>query len=256
MSAVLTVPPPTLDYDALAPGVAAAERPLTVRLGPVLREAQPLSPEQLTGFVLLTSRRLGPASPAELWDPVAAAWVPEGSVFSAGEPLVFREGQPLPWEGLVVAGGQRDASGQRTFAAAVGGFPQYRFRGRFEIDDGVTYEEVVSAESQAVAFGSVTDRNRMVLGPAEGERPDTATQARLQLKDAALQLVGGLVIRRGGGSAEVTVSNSAGASVVLLPDGAIELRPAAGRGVTVAGDLETEHLTYLPAGGGSKKTAV
>lgn len=253
---MLTVPPPTLDYDALAPGVAAAEQPLTVRLGPVLREGQPLSPEQLTGFVLLASRRLGPASPAELWDPAAAAWVPEGSVFSAGEPLVFREGQPQPWEGLVVAGGQRDASGQLTFAAASGGFPQYRFRGRFEIDDGVTYEEAVSAESDAVAFGSVADRNRMVLGPAEGERPDTATEARFQLKDAALQLVGGLVIRRSGSSAEVTVNNATGASVVLRPDGAIELRPAPGRGVTVAGDLETERLTYRPAGGGAKKQAM
>jgi hypothetical protein len=41
----------------------------------------------------------------------------------------------------------------------------------------------------------------------------------------------------------------AGASIVLHPDGRIELTPAAGQRVVVAGDLETEHITYLPAGG-------
>jgi len=43
---------------------------------------------------------------------------------------------------------------------------------------------------------------------------------------------------------------------VLWPDGSVELRPAPGRTVVVAGDLETEHVVYRPGGGGAKKTLV
>ena len=66
-------------------------------------------------------------------------------------------------------------------------------------------------------------------------------------------MIGGLRSHRSSPGAEVTLSNAAGASVVLRPDGSIELRPAARplRSL-VAGDLETERITYLPAGGGPK----
>jgi hypothetical protein len=50
------------------------------------------------------------------------------------------------------------------------------------------------------------------------------------------------------------LANSAGAAVILQPDGSIELRPAPGRSVRVTGDLDTERIRYAPAGGGPKTT--
>jgi hypothetical protein len=242
---MLTVPDPTLAYEPLAPGLAARELPLTVAVGPVTLDGVPLGPERLDQATLLTCRRSTPAAEVEQWDGANGAWVADSSDPSGGDRLMFLPGLPQPWQALLVAGGQP------RFEAATSGYPEYSFRVRF-----ATTREVAVAESPPVAFGSVLDRNLMVLGPGEGEQPDTATEARLQLKDPAFSIVGGLVVRREGASALVTLSNATGAAVVLMPDGGLELRPAPGRGVVVAGDLETERLVYRPGGGGPKKTAV
>ena len=93
----------------------------------------------------------------------------------------------------------------------------------------------------------------MVIGPGEDEKPESATQARLVLKSPAMEVIGRVLIERSAPGARITIDNSAGASVVLHPDGHIELRPAAGRNVVVAADLEAERITYLPAGGGPKR---
>jgi hypothetical protein len=53
--------------------------------------------------------------------------------------------------------------------------------------------------------------------------------------------------------------NTAGsplASVALLGDGSIRLRPALGRAVIVDGDLEAEHIRYLPIGSSVKQNLV
>jgi hypothetical protein len=257
---MLSVNVPGLGYDAIGPGLAALELPLSVRFDPVLRLEDampplPVGPEQLSASVLLSYRRMTPAANAEVWDQAAGRWAPDAEVRPDGEPLIFQAEEAMPWWGLVVAGGAEDAAGHPRFATAVGGFPHYWFRGRFETDDGETYEEVVSAASDVVAFGSVTDRNRIVLGAGDGEKPESATQARLQLKDPGLSVIGGLVVRRSGSSAEVTLSNAAGASVVLLADGGIELRPAAGREVVVDGTLRTGALWFVPEGSTIPKRA-
>jgi hypothetical protein len=150
-----------------------------------------------------------------------------------------------------VPAGGADAAGAPQFANGAGGFPSYAFRARFVANDGVT---AVSAPTPDVAFGSVTDASLMVLGPGEGEQLEAATLARLELRSPALVTIGGLVIRRAEPGAEIALQNAAGAAVVLQPDGSIELRPAPGRGVRIASDLETERIVYTPAVGGLKKT--
>jgi hypothetical protein len=164
-------------------------------------------------------------------------------VTTAGDPLIHRAELAQPWQAIVLGAG-----GKPPISTATAGYPQYSFRVRFD----TAHEEVVT-ESPVVTFGSVADRNLMVLGPAEGEKPDNATQARIQLRDPALTTIGGLVIARDAGSARVRLSNSAGASIILQPDGSIDLTPAAGMPVLVTGDLETGRLVYTDASGNRKQ---
>lgn len=241
---MLSVPVPELVYDTLYPGVAALELPVTVAVGPVVDDGAPQTPVELRTFGLVGYRQPA-AGVTEVWDDQQQQWLPEGDAVEP-TPLAFLPDEPSPWQGVVVAAG-----GSR-FARAVSGYPSYSFRALF-----ATPEEVVlSGPSAPVTFGSVTDRNLMVFGPGEGEKPDNATEARLQLRSPGLAVIGGLVVRRDSPGAEVTLSNAAGASVVLKADGSIELSPAAGRSVVVAGDLETERIEYRPDGGGAKKKLV
>ncbi len=250
---MLTVPAPQLGYDPLVASVAPAELPMSVMVGPVVADdGAALTPVELEAFALLTYRVASAVSSPEVWDPEAQVWVPEGAP-TGRAPLAYLPDEPQPWQAVVVAAGGQDAAGQPQFGLAVGGYPAYSFRALFaEHDDGVA----VSGPSELVRFASLADRNLMILGPGDGEKPDTATQARLQLRDPGFTVIGGLVVRRDSPGAEVTLSNAAGASIVLEPDGAITLRPAVGRRVVVDGDLETDHITYVPAGGGSKQPLV
>ncbi len=249
---MLTVPDPTLAYEPLAAGVAALEMPLTVLLGPVSRDGVALELPDLATFGLVTFRRSNNGSLPEVWAPQSKQWLPDaGPDPVTSQPLAFLTGQPQPWQGLVVAAGAADAAGAPVFDRGVGGFPSYSFAAVFVTHDG---ELGVSGSSPSVSFVPVTDRNLMVIGPGDGEKPEKATQTRIQLRDTDLATLGGLVIDRASPGAEVTLSNSAGASVVLRPDGSVEVHPAAGRSVIVGGDLETEQVTYRPFGGGPKKT--
>lgn len=245
---MLTVPVPELAYEALSPSVAAAELPVTVNVGHVDAEGVVLTPVELSTFSLVTYRQLGPGASSEIWDPGAKRWMPEGATVGPA-PLAYLPDQSSPWQGTVVAGGGEDAFGQPQFARAVGGYPSYSFGALFATSD----EVALSGPSATIVFASVADRNQVVLGPGDGEKPDDATEARLLLKDPGYQVIGGLVVRRDSLSAEVTLSNTAGASVVLRADGAVEVRPGPGRSVVVDGDLETERITYRPAGGGPKQ---
>ena len=251
---MLTIPTPTLEFDALAPGHAAREKPLTITLGPVERDGVGVGPADLAVVGLHAFRWLAPGATTEVWDKDAAAWVPEPSadLFAlAVEALAFRQDDARPWLGIVVPAGGADSAGGPQFARAADGFPSYAFRARTVATDGST---AVSPPTPNLTFGSVTDTSLIALGPDEGEQPEGATLVRLELRNPALVTIGELVIRRAAPGAEVLVANAAGAAVVLQPDGSIELRPAPGRGVRVAGDLETERIVYAPAGGGLKKT--
>ncbi|OBF33692.1 hypothetical protein A5724_19270 [Mycobacterium sp. ACS1612] len=248
---MLTVPAPQLTYEALSSSVAALELPLTVTVGPVLLDSAPQTPVELSTFSLVGYRQPSALSAPEVWDPAARQWLAEGSAV-ADTPLAYLPAQPAPWQGTIVAAVGQDASGQPQFVKAIAGYPSYWFRALFA--DG---EEVaLSGPSDSVTFGGINDRNLLVLGPGEGEEPKDATEARLLLKNPGRQVIGSLVIRRDSPGAEMTLSNAAGASAVLKPDGSIELHPAVGRRVVVAGDLETERVIYRPAAGGTKKTLV
>jgi hypothetical protein len=249
----LTVPTPALAYDALAPGVAPRELPVSVGIGPVTSAGAPLDPVGLAAFGLLALRRLTAAGPNQMWSSAATSWVPDpGGAYAdqSGEPLVFDPAAAPPWSAVLIGSAGKDAAGQPQYAKAVGGYPTYSFRAVFRAKDG---QSGASAASEAVSFGSVSDKSLLVVGPPEGEEPDEATQLLFQLKNTARVVIGGLEVHRDEPGARVELRNAAGASVVLRADGSIEVLPAAGRTV-VTGDLDAGRITYLPSGGGLRKS--
>jgi hypothetical protein len=251
VTAALTVPQPTLVFDDAGGGAAALEKPVTIQLAAVTEAAVPVTPAALTTFGYSVQRRTAPGALPEVWDDASKAWVPDQP---SGHPkpvaLAYKDGDPHPWQGLLVAAGARDASGGPAFAKAANGYPVYRVRAAFAGKDGATG---MSPQSASITFASASDRNLLVVGPGDGEQLDQATQGRVLLKNPGLQVIGGLTVTRDTPGATVRLDNAAGAGVVLHADGSIELIPAAGKGVLVSGDLETDHIRYLPAGGGLKR---
>lgn len=245
----LTVGKPTLDFEGSG-GAAFLEKPVTITIAPVGADAPALS-----SYGVLPYRRLTSSSPSEVWDDGKKAWGSDpGTAVADLKPiqLAFKDGEAEPWQGLIVAAGGKDGAGQPQFAKAVGGYPIYSFRGVF-LEKETTMPTLGDA-SDNLSFVAIADKNLAVIGPGPDEMPDAATMVRLILKDSALAEIGQVVIERNGATSEVTIANSAGASVVLKADGSIELNPASSRSIVVNGDLDAQKITYLHNGGGSRLT--
>jgi hypothetical protein len=253
----MTIPKPTLQFEDAGGGTAALEKPVNVLIGEVKEGTTALGPDLLATFGLFSYRRATSGAGLEIWDDGAKQWKPDpGTAVDSIKPsmLANKQGDPNPWQGIVVAAGGKDSSGQPQFAKAKSGYPSYSFRAWFATKDGT--DKKLSDPTDNLQFVGSSDKNLMVVGPGDDEKPEEATQSRVQLKDTSLNVIGQLLIERDSPGARVTVSNAAGASVVLHPDGHIELKPAAGKNVVVSGDLETERITYQPSGGGPKRELV
>ena len=72
--------------------------------------------------------------------------------------------------------------------------------------------------------------------------PETATEMKIYLRDAAKQVIGSVHLVNQSGTARIDVTNTAGARVRLASNGDIELRPANGHAVVVQGHLITDTL--------------
>jgi len=252
---MLTAMPPVLAYEGRDTGIAALEKPIDVNVGGVTFDGETLGPDRLSTFAFFVYRRVVPGAAYDIWDDETSTWSSELDTRMSRKPtqLAFEPEEPdKPWKGVIVGAGGQDAGGAPQFAKAAGGYPLYSVRAFFETVDGS--DSVLTGGSENFSFVAGSDKDLMVLGPGENEELDEATEARLLLKNTSLQAIGGLLIERDAPGATVTLDNAAGASIVLHPDGRIELTPAAGQHVVVAGDLETERITYRPSGGGPKET--
>ena len=251
---MLSAMPPVLAYEGRATGIAALEKPIDVMVGRVTLDGEILGPDMLATFAYFVYRRMAPGAAYDIWDDETATWSSEldASVTRKPTQLAYQpEELDEPWKGVIVGAGGKDADGAPQFTKAAGGYPLYSVRAFFETADHS--EVVLSGGSENFSFVGGSDKDLMVLGPGEDEQLDEATEARLLLKNTSLQTIGGLLIERDVPGASVTLDNAAGASVVLHPDGRIEITPSAGERVVVAGDLEAERITYQPAGGGAKQ---
>lgn len=253
---MLTVTKPALAYEH-SPGAAALERPLTVLVERVSASDEPgraLGPAALATFGFFVYRRAQAGAAPELWDTAAKQWIADPGPALAGrapERFAYKQAEAKPWQGILVAAGGKDAGGAPQFAKAQNGYPLYHARAWFTTTGGL--QQGLSEPSDNVAFASVSDQNLVAIGAPEDQQPDQATEARVLLRNTALQVIGRLAIDRDWPGATVTIENAAGASVVLRPDGGIEITPGAGERVVIGGDVETERITYRPAGGGPKR---
>ena len=158
----------------------------------------------------------------------------------------------MPWQGTLIAIGQKDKDGHDRFAKASGSEPRYRLRAYARFTrEGIDYAGL-SEPSDPIAFVSGLEKQRFVVEMTPDEKqPDTVV---LALKNASLAKAGYLKISTPGGQAiELASCDAAGnalAVVQLAADGSIRLRPAAGRKIVLEGDLEAQRIRYLPSGGG------
>jgi hypothetical protein len=254
---MLNAMPPVLAYEGRDTGIAALEKPIDVMVGRVTLDGEVLGPDRLATFAYFVYRRMAPGAAYDIWDDETVTWSSELDASVTREPtqLAYQPDEvDEPWKGVIVGAGGKDADGVPQFTKAAGGYPLYSVRAFFETTDGSGV--VLTGGSENFAFVGGSDKDLMVLGSGQDEQLDEATEARLLLKNTSLQTIGGLLIERDAPGASVTLDNASGASIVLHPDGRIEITPASGQRVVVAGDLETERITYRPSAGGPKEILI
>ncbi len=256
--AALTLQAPQWQFEPAGPS-AQLEKPVTVKLPPVTHaDGQTASQDQLQKIGAFVYR--SQAGAEELWNEAEQAWQPAASdvaTLAALTPiaLAFKEGQPEPWQGLLVAAGQKDKAGAPRFAKAVNGQPVYRVRALAQFKRDGAVAEAVSAPSADLSFVSAADKKRFDIA-LDAPDPADCTVARIQLKTSGLQPAAFIELRASGPELEIASCDNSGqvrARVILTPAGDIELRPAAGRRVIVHADLEIERLRYLPRNGSLKE---
>ena len=257
---VLAVPAPTLQFDP-AGSSAQIEKPVNLRLAPLVHaDGQPATKAQLLKVAAFVFRSASAGGGEELWNEAAQAWQPSTTDLAALDALTplalaFKEGDAQPWQGVLVASGQKDGTGAPRYATATNGFPAYRVRVLARFKRGALVDTGLSPPSADLRFVSATDRQRFAIVFDTGSVNDCSV-ARLQLRNADRVATGFLELRASGPALEIGTCDAGGAtfaSVVITGDGDIELRPAAGRRVIVRGDLEADHVRYLPVGGTLKK---
>jgi hypothetical protein len=229
----LEVPQPTLGQAGAPGSVLSSAQPIDLACGPVtFPDGVPLVPGDR--FVAAGFRLLRGSGGGEAWDAAAKAWVPVDAE-PAPEPLFFEGGT---WRGLLVAVGEKDevTGADKLATDAASGEPQYAIRCLFAgIDSGGAPHDGSSPASEPVQVIQVAGRDRAGLR-IDTEAPADATEVRMFLADAGLAERGSVLIKQEGAGYRAEIAAS-GARVSLLPNGAIELVPAAGRLVTVTGDM-------------------
>jgi hypothetical protein len=254
----LTVPAPLISYDPAGPS-AQLDKPVNLKLPPVrYDDGQAVLQDQLQKIGAFVYRKNGAVE--ELWNETEQAWQPSTTDLAALAtltplPLVFKPGEAAPWQGLLVAAGQKDKAGAPRFDKAVNGQPVYRLRALAQFKRDGVLAEGLGAPGADLSFVSADDTKRFAMR-FDTETPADCTVVRLQLKTASLQPASYVELRANGAAVEIANCDGSGqpmARVLLTAAGDIELRPYAGRRVVVHGDLETEHLRYLPAGGSVKQ---
>lgn len=197
--------------------------------------------------------RLGVAG-EELWNETEKRWaeVPVELGALPPLPLTYKAGDPFPWQGMLVAVGQKDKDDNPRFQPASGGAPRYRVRAyaRFK-REGVEFSGL-SAPSPELQFvdAQQTERFKVLMDPEDLQQ---VQEIRLLLKSASLDDAGYLKISTSGGNqVEIANCDASGAklaSVLLAADGSIQLTPAAGKKIVLARDLEAQQIRYLSSDG-------
>jgi len=232
---MLNVSTPVLSQEN-APGYDfVAEKLITVECGSVtFPDGDTLNPDLVTRAGYLLQRDAG-AGAVEMWDKQTQMWVGQPAEQDV-QPMFLKNGK---WQGLLVALGQNDASGDKKFGTDQStGYPKYSvcclFKGKRNALD-VQAQEGMSPASSPVQISLPGSGNRAGLTMVP-EDPTIATEIRLYVKDAVFSERGFVSIRQSSGSVLLEIV-AAGARISIMPDGRLVLTPGSGQGVQVEGNL-------------------
>lgn len=260
----LTVPVPVMKYLSTASGLAAIENAIQVLCAsPPFPDGSHFRQEDMGGAGFLIYRMRASGALWEVWDSAARQWETSAAneVALKKEPLMYMEGDPSPWQGILMAAGQRDKNGQDQFTAIVppSPFPQYMIRTFFSANRGGQTFSGLSAGTAPVRFLKMADAMRAGLGIPDGQIPMTAEELKIFLRNSALSIIGLIDIKADGASSHIVITNLSNmgttlAQVQLTSAGEIRLQPAAGQKVVITGPLEAEQITFQPYNGGSRVT--
>ena len=241
---MLTVPSP-----ALPPGQPVLEKAMEIGLnGLAFPDGAPVMANQAALVGVFVFRG------SEVWDEAGKSWraAPADSELNVMSPI------PAPadgagWKATLVGVGPKDALGNDVYSAG----PIYRLRGIARAHRDGQDLVGLSPPSPDFSFASTRTNQRFIVGfDTLTTPPDQAQVVRLQLRDGGLVTAGYLEIRAAGREIELASCDGAGvprSTVVLRPDGSINLNPGAGQRVVIGGDVEVEHLLYRPLLGPVKK---
>jgi hypothetical protein len=236
------------------------EQPVELRL-PALAypDGATLAPEEALKLGAFVYRLAGGAE--QIWNEEALEWQPppaDLAALSALSPVAFtyKKTSPQPWQGVLVAAGQKDKSDADRYERAAGGMPRYRLRAFARARRrGVDYAGL-SGASVELAFTSSEDGRRFEI-ELEPEKIKECRRVRLVLKNDSLQEAAWVELRAAGSNevelVNCTVSGAQLARVVLRANGDIRLEPAAGRRIVLGGELDAGLVFYQPQAGGAKR---
>lgn len=253
----LSVSTPTLKFEAVAPDLAVLEKPVEVLCQTAhFPDGGVFDQNQLGKAGLFVYRQVTNGSALQIWDEDGQQWKPDpGATVSDLTPLPMAFMNDS-WKGLLVAAGQKD---KKQFEKATGQFPQYFFRAWFVGQYKGLSISGLSVSSAPLRFTGALDTLRAGIAVDPDKLPTTATELQIFLRNSGLELIGSVLVKTSGNTAEIQIANwsSPGAilsSLRLLASGEMRLKPAPGQKVFIEGDLEAGEITYQPAGGGAKIT--
>lgn len=238
---ILALPVPQVSWKTGA--APELEQPVQVGLAAVLYpDGAALTPESGLAKLGVFVYRIAGAG-EEIWNEGEQAWqAAPGDLASlaALQPLALvpgKQGAPLPWQGVLVAAGQKDNADNERYEASAGGTPRYRLRAFAAAKRSSTEYAGLSAASADLAFVSAADGKRFELVMEPDNKIKECERVRFLLKDAALREAAYLELRASPGREVEIVNFSASgqplASVLLAADGDIVLKPGPGRGVAI-----------------------
>lgn len=229
---------------------AAIEQPIEIFLPPLLLpDGAQITPDKVLKFGVFVYRG------AEIWNENQQCWQTapaddQGLADWSPITLDYKAGQALPWQATLVAMGLIDKNKAKRFVP--GGFA-YQLRVFALIRNaGVVYLGL-GAASEDILFVETMGQELFKIEFDSANGAKDCSEAKIRLLDAARNPVGYVLLNAVNRQVKVTSCDSAGtvrASLLLTSTGAIEVT---GTRLIVHGNLEAEHIRYLPIGGGSKR---
>ena len=252
----LTVPIPVLKYPEVPPGLAVLEKPVEIQSAAITFPdgagfgPEDLNPPGVAGFFVYHRPAAGLS---EIWNTAVRQWEPDPALTPGAlkpQALIFKAGEALPWQALLVAAGQKDKDGNDQFRKSSAGllFPQYFVRTCFSCHrNGVTFAGL-SPPSPPVCFTGLMDAMRTGILLAEGQTPENATEATFFLRDDSRRIIGSVRITSEAGSARIEMANAAAgvpqAVIRCRADGGVEVQAAAGKTIKLGSPLDVEQIFH------------